>query len=195
MKNKVFYLKEFLICTLTDVAQSFHYRIMHINIEFKAKAANIILLEEKLKILSPVFIGIDHQIDTYFNIPKGRLKLREGSIESSLIYYERADTAGSKQSDVLLYEHTQNATLKQLLTKVHGIKAVVDKQRKIYFVDNVKFHFDTVKDLGTFIEVEAIAKNEERTVAQLQEQCNYYANFFAVQQQDYISISYSDMVI
>ena len=93
-------------------------------------------LEEKLKTLEPIFKGVDHQIDTYFNVEKGRLKLREGTIENALIYYERENIGGAKQSDILLYQHLPNASLKQLLTKVHGIKAVVDKSRKIYFIEN-----------------------------------------------------------
>lgn len=35
------------------------------------------------------FKGKDHQIDTYFNVHNGRLKLREGTIENNLIHYER----------------------------------------------------------------------------------------------------------
>ena len=101
-----------------------------LNFEFKATAANIDELEEKLKTLEPIFKGVDHQIDTYFNVEKGRLKLREGTIENALIYYERENIGGAKQSDILLYQHVPNASLKQLLTKVHGIKAVVDKSRK-----------------------------------------------------------------
>jgi adenylate cyclase class IV len=43
--------------------------------------------------------------------------------------------------------------------KVHGIKVIVQKKRRIYFIGNVKFHFDTIAELGTFIEVEAIDKD------------------------------------
>ena len=127
----------------------------HLNIEFKAVANNIEALEEKLLSLSPKFIGEDHQKDTYYDVQIGRLKLREGNIENALIWYQREDIAGAKQSDILLYQHAPDEALKQILVKLHGIKIVVDKIRKIYFVDNVKFHFDRVKGLGTFIEVEA----------------------------------------
>ena len=43
-----------------------------------------------------------------------------------------------------------------MLIKSIGIKVVVEKTRKIYFVDNVKIHFDEVENLGSFVEVEAI---------------------------------------
>lgn len=45
---------------------------------------------------------------------------------------------------------------------------MVDKRRKIYFIDNVKFHFDVVENLGTFIEVEAIDSKEEFRLEELE---------------------------
>ncbi len=44
------------------------------NIEFKAKVRDIDALEDQLQTLNPVFKGLDHQIDTYFNVQRGRLK-------------------------------------------------------------------------------------------------------------------------
>jgi adenylate cyclase class IV len=48
------------------------------NYEFKAAVKDINDLEQKLLKLNPVFKGDDHQVDTYFNVNSGRLKLREG---------------------------------------------------------------------------------------------------------------------
>jgi predicted adenylyl cyclase CyaB len=166
-----------------------------LNFEFKAKSNDIVSLEQKLLSLNPRFIGEDNQKDTYFNVAKGRLKLREGNIEHSLIYYERQNVPAAKQSDILLYKHTPDATLKAILIKLHGIKVIVDKKRRIYFIDNVKFHFDEVLGLGTFVEVEAIDDSGNIGIAKLQEQCNYYASFFGIEDADYMSISYSDMML
>ncbi len=47
------------------------------------------------------------------------------------------------------YRSNPNSSLKKILAKALGILVVVDKQREIYFIDNVKFHLDTVKELGT----------------------------------------------
>ena len=168
---------------------------MHINFEFKAITNKIEKLEEKLKTLNPIFIGIDHQIDTYFNTQIGRLKLREGNIENSLIHYNRPDIADAKQSDVLLYTSDDSKILKEILIKSNGVRVVVDKQRKIYFIDNVKFHFDTVESLGTFVEVEAIDKDCNLGIEKLQEQCKFYAALFDIKQEDYIHCSYSDLLI
>lgn len=165
------------------------------NYEFKARAYDIERLEQKLLEFNPVFKGEDHQVDTYFNVAEGRLKLREGNIENALIYYERPDTANAKQSVIILYEHQPENSLKDILTRVNGIKVIVDKRRKIYFIGNVKFHFDTITELGTFIEVEATDETGQIDVEELQKQCNFYSSFFGIQTTDYIGKSYSDMML
>ena len=167
---------------------------MHINYEFKARCSNIEKLESKLKELNPLFVGTDHQIDTYFNVANGRLKLREGNIENSLIHYNRTNTAGAKQSDVSLYQHHPDKKLKDVLTKALGVKVVVDKKRRIYFIDNVKFHFDEVDELGSFVEVEAIDKEGSIGIEKLKEQCNYYIQLFDITSDQFIAESYSDLL-
>ncbi len=166
-----------------------------LNVEFKAVVDGIDKYENMLLALQPQFIGIDEQTDTYFNAAKGRLKLREGNIENALIQYHRPDTATAKTSDVLLYQHIPNPALKAILIEQLGIKVVVTKKRKIYFIKNVKFHLDTVQGLGTFIEVEAIASDGEFTEQQLSEQCNYYFNYFQLNKSSLLSESYSDMLL
>ncbi len=166
-----------------------------LNYEFKARTARLDELEAKLLALNPVFKGIDFQVDTYFNVADGRLKLREGNIENSLIYYKRENTSGAKQSDVLLYKHNPDKSLKEILIRSNGIKVIVEKQRKIYIVDNVKFHFDTIADLGTFVEVEAIDSTGEIGIDKLKEQCKYFADFLEIAETDYVSESYSDLIL
>lgn len=166
-----------------------------LNFEFKAKSNKLDILEKKLLELDPLFIGEDHQTDTYFNVSGGRLKLREGNVENSLIHYERANTADAKQSKILLYEHKPDVSLKEILTKTLGIKVVVEKSRKIYFIDNVKFHFDTLPSLGTFVEVEAIDRDGSIGVEELKQQCEKYAEFFDIKESEYVSESYSDLIL
>lgn len=178
---------------------------MHINFEFKARHQNIQAAEQLLLAHqsfsegglahSPTFIGEDHQIDTYFNVPAGRLKLREGNIEQALIFYQRSNDAAAKQSDVTLYPHTAGSSLKTILTQSLGVKVVVDKHRRIYFLENVKFHFDTVQDLGNFVEVEAIDKHGSIGLEKLKAQCLHYQNLFGIRHEDMLPASYSDMLL
>ncbi|MBP7708181.1 class IV adenylate cyclase [Candidatus Pacearchaeota archaeon] len=169
----------------------------HLNIEIKAKATN---QEEVGRILTSrqaSFKGLDHQIDTYFNVPLGRLKLREGNIENYLVQYNRPNQEGPKQSDVVLYKPSilGVSSLKEALTKSLGVLAVVDKKREIYFIDNVKFHLDAVQDLGTFVEIEAIDKVPSIGRERLLEQCEFYQALFGILPTDLISVSYSDLIL
>jgi predicted adenylyl cyclase CyaB len=164
------------------------------NFEFKARTTSLKQLEEKLLSLNPRFVGEDHQVDTYFNVPAGRMKLREGNIENALVHYERANLAGSKEARILLYEHAPNPNVKEILTRALGVKTVVDKRRRIYFIENVKFHFDTLEGLGTFVEVEAIDRDGSIGIEELKRQCGHYAAFFGLTDGDFVPESYSDMV-
>jgi predicted adenylyl cyclase CyaB len=167
----------------------------HINIEIKAKCADQEKVRGILKAHGADFKGTDHQIDTYFKIPQGRLKLREGNIENSLIFYEREDKAGPKQSNIILFNTESGSSLKAILEKSVGELAVVDKQREIYFIDNVKFHVDTVKGLGTFVEIEAIDTDGSIGKEKLLEQCNMYLKLFEINESDLLNNSYSDQVM
>jgi predicted adenylyl cyclase CyaB len=164
------------------------------NYEFKARVDDLQEYEKKLLTVDPEFRGTDHQTDTYFNVKSGRLKLREGNIENALINYDREDISGSKKSDVILYRHTPDIALKDILGRQFGIKVIVSKIRRIYFKGNVKFHFDTVEGLGSFIEVEAIDERDEFTTEQLKAQCDHYLRFFGVTDDQLADRSYSDML-
>lgn len=165
------------------------------NIEIKAKSTNQDRVREILQSKNADFKGLDHQIDTYFNVSDGRLKLREGKIENHLIHYQREDKEGPKQSDVIIFKSDSESSLKEILTKALGVLIVVDKKREIYFIDNVKFHIDIVKDLGAFIEIEAIANDESIGKEKLLEQCQFFLNLLEISQENLVSVSYSDLLL
>lgn len=164
------------------------------NIEFKAKINDMAEAESRLQRLSPLFKGLDHQVDTYFKVPKGRLKLREGNIEHALIQYHRENLAGAKESSVILFRHDPDPALKDILTLQFGILKIVDKQRKIYFIDHVKFHFDDVAGLGAFMEVEVINEHNQFSRDELQAECQRWIRFFDILPDQFVETSYSDMV-
>ena len=168
---------------------------MHINIEFKARCSDPKKVRQILENESADYKGKDHQIDVYFNSPNGRLKLRKGKIENYLIYYDRADKKGPKQSNVYLFKTQQRTALESLLTKSLGVKAVVDKQREIYLIGNVKVHIDKVKGLGSFVEVEAMDYKEIIGKSELKKQCHYYLAKFGIAKKDLVSVSYSDLLL
>ncbi len=167
----------------------------HLNVEFKARCEDPLAVRRILEDIGADYRGQDHQIDTYFNVTSGRLKLREGTIENNLIHYLRDDQEGPKQSHVSLFTTHPGSTLKTILTTSLGIKVVVDKKRDIYFIDNVKFHIDDVKGLGHFVEVEAIDRDGTIGRERLEDQCNRYLDEFGIKPEQLISVSYSDLLM
>jgi len=167
----------------------------HLNIEIKAKSLELDRIRDILKSKNADFKGIDHQVDTYFKVNSGRLKLREGNIENHLIYYEREDKSGPKKSLVVLYKYNPDQSLKEILTRSLGVLAVVNKLREIYFIDNVKFHLDNVKGLGYFVEIEAIDEDGSIGSEKLHEQCKYYLRLLNISKEDLLENSYSDLVL
>ncbi len=169
----------------------------HINIEIKARCDAPQSIRTILEDCSAEFKGTDHQIDTYFKVSRGRLKLRQGNIENSLIFYDRPDTAGPKRADVALYrtDGPGGAQLHDVLAAAVDTRIVVDKQREIYFIDNVKFHIDTVKGLGNFVEIEAIDETGHLGIEKLRQQCDYYIALLNIRPEDLINTSYSDLLL
>lgn len=176
-------------------ARKFWDYMQHTIIEIKARSDNHSEIRKILKDKQAVFIGTDHQVDTYFKVNSGRLKLREGEIENHLIHYQRENKSGPKESDVTLFNSNPKSSLKEILTNALGVLTVVDKTREIYFIDNVKFHLDNVKGLGSFIEIEAIDKDRTIGKDNLFEQCQFYIDLFNIAADDLIKVSYSDMML
>ena len=167
----------------------------YLNVEIKARCTNPAFIRDYLLSNNAEFRGTDEQTDTYFQVPHGRLKLREGNIENNLIYYERSNQAGPKDSHFQLVKINDAAGLKEALAKANGIKTVVKKKREIYYIANVKFHIDEVPGLGSFVEIEAGNILADLSKEQLKEQCDYYLAAFNIQTEDLIEVSYSDMLL
>ena len=100
---------------------------MHLNVEIKAKCHNPNKIREILESKNAENKGLDNQIDTYFKVNFGRLKLREGNIENYLIHYYRENKKDPKESHVLLFKSDSKSNLKEILTTSLGILTIVNK--------------------------------------------------------------------
>jgi predicted adenylyl cyclase CyaB len=136
-----------------------------LNIELKARCEDLGRLRERLMSLGAEGQEPERQIDTYFRVAHGRLKLRE-SLQSGpeLIHYIRGDVAGARESHYEIYRLEDAEGLKAILEKALGVKAVVAKRREIYLIENVRVHLDKVQDLGSFVELEGIVENPAELV-------------------------------
>lgn len=164
------------------------------NIEMKANCENPDRIRNTLQGLGADFEGADRQIDTYYNVNQGRMKLREGDIENYLIHYERPDQEGPKEARIMLYETDPGTDLKQLLEAALGHWCVVRKSREIYYIENVKFHIDSVEELGSFVEIEAIDRTGDLDKETLRDQCNHYMDRLEINSDQLIDRSYSDLI-
>ena len=167
----------------------------YINVEIKARTDRSAEIHTFLLEDGADFKGTDLQKDTYFNVPNGRLKLREGSIENNLIFYSRPNTVGPKTSAFDLVAVNDPSSLQKGLLNALGVKVVVSKRRSIYYIDNVKFHLDHIEGLGSFVEIEAGNKIADLPLSRLQEQCDHYIEAFGIKPADFIHVSYSDMLL
>ena len=164
-----------------------------VNIEIKARCEDAKRVREALHQRGARSAGTDHQIDTYFQAPKGRLKLRQGDIENALIAYQRPDQAGPKRSDVALATVGNGDELRAVLERSLEVRVRVDKVREIYYVNNIKFHIDEVQGLGAFVEIEACGKREDE--AALLGQCREYMELFGIREEELVGRSYSDLLL
>ena len=166
-----------------------------LNVEIKARCNEPEFVRNYFFANGADFKGMDEQTDTYFNVANGRLKLREGNIENNLIFYERQNQTGPKNSRFNLVKIEDAKGLKDVLTKSNGVKVIVKKKREIYYIRNVKFHIDEVPGLGSFIEIEAGNVLADLSQPELNAQCDFYMKELRIEQQDLVEISYSDMLM
>lgn len=132
------------------------------NIEIKARFDNPQSAHQTAQRLGATLVGVDHQTDTYFCAPNGRLKLRESSLSgTSLIPYSRPNTSGPKRSEYAVIPIEEAQKVKALLAQILGIETVVTKARTLYLLDNVRIHIDEVEELGSFFEFEAVYNSPE----------------------------------
>jgi adenylate cyclase, class 2 len=167
----------------------------YINVEIKARCAEPDFIRNYLIGKKAEYKGTDEQTDTYFRISPGRLKLREGNIENNLIYYQRPDQAGPKNSNFYLAPVNDASALKEVLTAALGLKMIVSKRREIYYIENVKFHIDEVPGLGSFVEIEAGNIRADLSQEELLQQCKYYMKEFGIRSEDLLQHSYCDMLL
>lgn len=180
-------------CTRVHSPENKHME--YLNVEIKAICRDPAFVRNYLLKAGAAFKGVDEQTDTYFNVANGRLKLREGNIENNLIFYERGNQAGPKNSRFHLVPVPDGAALKEALSKANGLLVVVQKKREIYYIRNVKFHIDEVPGLGSFAEIEAGNKGYDLTQEELDAQCRLYMRELGIEAADLIDRSYSDMLL
>ena len=137
--------------------------------------------------------GLLIQQDTYFNVPNGRLKLRrEGEGPAQLIAYERADSAGSRESRFHIVEVPDATGTEAALAAALGVKGRVSKQRRLFLLEEVRIHLDLVVGLGTYIEFEALAGRTDP--ARFSDRLVDLCRSFELDESHFVAKSYCDLL-
>lgn len=163
------------------------------NLERKARYRDLAFAATRLNELGARHSETLNQRDTYFHVPKGRLKLREcPSCEAQLIAYERPDEVGVRASRYFLVAVPDGPLLKAALAATLCIRTVVEKTRTVYLWHNVRIHLDEIKGSGVFIEFEAVmGPGDSDAVAE--ERLAQLANLLEIKEADWLAVGYGDL--
>lgn len=168
--------------------------VLSSNIEIKARASDFIHQKELAKALSDLPEELLVQEDTFFNVPRGRLKLRVFSPEEGeLIYYERANQNGPKQSNYRISETSNPVTLKTVLSSALGVLGIVKKERRLFLAGQTRIHFDVVEELGEFIELEVVMQ-EKQSLEECQLITQELMQKLKIKKKDLIEGAYLDLL-
>jgi adenylate cyclase class IV len=109
---------------------------------------------------------IIQQKDTFFQVPSGRLKLRDfGDGTGELIRYQRPDAAGPKVSDYAISRTGDPEGLASLLGGCLPMIGVVAKTRTLLLAGRTRIHLDQVDGLGWYMELEVVLDEGEPPAA------------------------------
>jgi predicted adenylyl cyclase CyaB len=133
---------------------------MPTNIEIKAYVCDMAGLRSRAEALSETPVQVIPQEDTFFHVPRGRLKLRLLRPDfAQLVFYERPDQDGPKRSNYQLFETHDPEGLKTALSLALGVRGVVRKTRYLYLAGQTRIHLDDVEGLGQFMELEVVLRD------------------------------------
>lgn len=163
------------------------------NIEIKARLNNINTAEDSVIKLCGKPTTTEFQTDTFFNTQSGRLKLRESSKISALIYYNRRNSKEPTHSDIAISFVEDTDSLKSVLSKSHGVRGIVKKERKLYLNGQTRIHLDCVEDLGNFIELEVVLKDNQTNDDGIKIAYNLMQKL-DIQETDLIDVAYIDLL-
>lgn len=137
-----------------------------INLELKHRCGDFWRIRSILRAMGAARVTVKKQKDYFFNLPKdknakilARLKLREEEGTQTLVFYRRPDFSmkTSTPADIVLLR-VKDPKLLPFLSRVLGVKVIVEKRRELWRKGNAIFNLDTVKGVGHVFEIEVWTK-------------------------------------
>jgi predicted adenylyl cyclase CyaB len=132
------------------------------NVEVKARVQSLDAIRRLVIALTSSPPELISQIDTFFAVPRGRLKVRQFADRSGeLIAYDRADQAGPKASSYTVVSCADANALCAVLSRLLAVRGRVVKRRELFLVGRTRVHLDEVERLGSFVELEVVLRDGE----------------------------------
>jgi predicted adenylyl cyclase CyaB len=161
------------------------------NLELKAAIPSIAIASAIASRLGAEPRGILHQVDTYFCVPKGKLKLRViDRSRAELIVYDRPNIRAGRYSAYVVLPVSNPVEIKKILSNLLGVSQVVEKKRTLFTYQNARIHLDVVKGLGSFLEFEVVVEKGKKQAMVLFDKL---VDVFGIEKQQMIAGSYADL--
>jgi len=166
------------------------------NIELKVQLANHRAIRDHLKRAKARRVRTIDQVDTYFRVRSGKLKLRAiDKKRAELIRYERPRLRDSKVSQYTVVPLSMKQAT-QLFTILEGLYAplvVVVKKRELWMIKKTRIHLDVVHGLGTYLELETVVG--ERSLARAHDEHKQVIDLLDLDGGVRVAVSYSDLLL
>ena len=164
---------------------------MPTNLELKIGVTSHQSLKKILLQIGAENKGILNQIDVYYSVPNGLLKLRIENGNESLIFYNRNENDKNRWSD-FEYLKFANSNGEKFFYNLFNVEVIVKKERELFYYDNTRIHLDTVKFLGKFLELETLVLNGK---ADAKKRFEKIKNLLKLDESKQIRKSYRDLLM
>jgi predicted adenylyl cyclase CyaB len=165
------------------------------NLELKAAFDDLQRGEQIALAMGAAAGGDLHQVDTYFHVPEGRLKLREiNHAGGELIFYHRQESEPTRFSDYYTAPVADCTQMLNVLSRSLRVRIRIEKARRLYLYRGARVHLDRVSGLGNFIEFEVpVESNSAASEAVARGIMEELMGAFRLRAADAIQASYSDL--
>lgn len=165
---------------------------MPVNLEIKVPVKSLSQFVSIVEKAGGERIYSSRQIDIYYKLNNGRLKIRDSSGEKSIIFYRRVEDGTERWSEFEVIKVDNPKIWVKFFDKFLDRLVVVDKYRTLYHLFNTRIHFDKVKGLGNFIELETkVTDGKHKARKEFQK----IINMLELETDKQILSSYSDLMI
>jgi len=168
------------------------------NIEIKVRVSDRAKMLQYITQLGAESKGVLRQTDTYFNVPSGRLKMREERSRdfADIIFYNRPNKKTSRLSeyDIIEIQKSGIKGIKKLLSNALSSSVIVKKVRRLYMYQHTRVHLDHVNGLGDFLELETVVKGGQKMIDALKEH-RRVVRALGLESCEKIPFSYSDLLL